>query len=80
VPAQQRLRPHQEDIPAAARQRAAQRGKQQSIVLLKARPPDVAAKDRQLVPEHENLQLLRPIASSTEHHQLQQPAYDDIQR
>jgi hypothetical protein len=49
-------------------------------VRLEARPADLLAKDRQLVPENQNLQLLRPITPSEEHDQLQQPANDDVQR
>ena len=63
MPAQQRLRPDQEDAPRAARQHPAQRRKQQPVVRLEPRPADLPAQDRQLVPEHENLELLRPITA-----------------
>ena len=80
MPAQQRVRPHEEDVPAAPWQQPTHRGKQQPIVRLEARPTDLPAKDRQLVPKHENLQLLRTVTPSEENKQLQQPAYDDVQR
>jgi hypothetical protein len=40
---------------------------------------DLPAEDRQLVPEHENLEFLRPIGAPDEHDQLQQPAHDYVQ-
>jgi len=40
---------------------------------------DLAAKDRQLVPEHEHLEFLRSIAAGEEHDHLQQPAHDDVE-
>jgi hypothetical protein len=49
-------------------------------VRLKARPADLAAKDRQLVAEHENLELLGSITAAQEHDQLEQTADDDVQR
>jgi hypothetical protein len=41
---------------------------------------DLPAKNRQLVAEHENLQLLRPVTAPDEHHQLQQSAGENVQR
>ncbi len=58
MPAQQRVRPHEEDVPAAPWQQPTHRGKQQPIVRLEARPTGLSAKNRELVTEHENLQLL----------------------
>jgi hypothetical protein len=79
MPAQQRLRPHQERVPAMTRQHPAQRYKQQPIVRLETRLTGLPAKNRQLVPKHENLQLLRPITPAEEHNQLQQPGKDEVQ-
>jgi hypothetical protein len=79
MPTKQSLRPHQERIPAAARQHPAQRGKQQPVALRVPRLPDLPAKDRKLVPEHENLEILRPITAPKQNHELQQAANDDIQ-
>jgi hypothetical protein len=67
VPPQERLRPHQEDVPAAPRQHSTQRRKHQPVVRLEPRPADLPAKNRQLVPEHEDLQRLRPITATEEH-------------
>jgi hypothetical protein len=48
-------------------------------VRLESRPVDLPAKDRQLVAEHEDLQLLRSVAAPNEHDQLEQPAGHDVQ-
>jgi len=45
---------------------------------LEPRPADLAAKDRQLVPEHEDLELLRSVAAAEEHDQLEQAAQGDV--
>jgi hypothetical protein len=79
MPSQQRLRPHREGVSRPARQHPAERRQQHLIVRLEPRLPRLPAKDRQLVAEHENLQLLRPVASSDENDQLQQPADNDVQ-
>jgi nucleoid-associated protein YgaU len=48
-------------------------------VRLEARAADLAAKDRQLVAEHEDLKLLGSVTTAEEHHELQQTADDDVQ-
>jgi hypothetical protein len=45
---------------------------------LESRLPGLPAKDRQLVAEHEDLQLLGSVAASDEHDQLQQAADNDV--
>jgi hypothetical protein len=80
MPAQQRLRLNHERLPAASRQDPAQRREQQPVVRLESRLTDLPTEDRQLVPEHENLELLRPVTPSEEHDQLQQPTDDGVQQ
>jgi hypothetical protein len=48
-------------------------------VHLEARAADLAAKDRQLMAEHENLEIFRSIPATEEHEQLRQTADDDVQ-
>ena len=43
---------------------------------LKPRPVGLPAQDRQLVTQHKDLQLLRPLAAPEQHNQLEQPADD----
>jgi hypothetical protein len=71
MPAEECLRAHRENVPTAARQHPAQRCKQQPVVRLKPRLADLPAEDRQLMAEHENLELLLTIAAGEEHDQLQ---------
>jgi hypothetical protein len=78
MPVQERLGPHQESAPRAARQHPAQRRQKQSVVRLESRLPGLPAKDRQLVAEHEDLQLLGSVAAADKHDQLQQPTDHDV--
>lgn len=78
MPEQERLRPHRERVPGAARKDPAECRQQDSVVHFEPGPPNLAAKDRQLVPEHENLQLLGSVAAPDEHDQLQRAADDDV--
>src|SRR5436190_15235894 len=57
----------------------AERRQQDPVVCLQARPPDLAAKNRQLVAEHEDLELLGSIATAEEHDELEQATDDDVQ-
>jgi hypothetical protein len=79
MPVEERFRPHQERVPRAARQHPAERRQQHSVVRLESRLPGLPAKDRQLMAEHEDLQLLRSVAASDEHDQLEQAADDDVE-
>lgn len=57
----------------------AERRQQDPAMCLEAQPPDPAAKDRQLVAKHENLELLGSIATTEEHDELEQATDDDVQ-
>jgi hypothetical protein len=78
VPAQQRLRFHREGSPRATRHRPAERGQQQPIARRELRPPHLSPQDRQLVPQHEDLELLRALAAPEQHHQLEQTADEEV--
>jgi hypothetical protein len=80
MPGEQRLRPHREGVPGTSRQHPAERRQQQPVVQLEPGPVGLAAKDRELVAKHENLQLLRAVAPTDQDDQLQQAADDDVQR
>jgi hypothetical protein len=43
-----------------------------------SRSASMPAQNRQLVPQHENLQLLRALATAEQHDQLEQPTHDDV--
>jgi hypothetical protein len=55
-----------------------QRREQHSVAKLEPRLPDLPTKNRQLMPQHQNLQLLRPLAPPQQHHQFQHAADDDV--
>jgi hypothetical protein len=78
MPVQKRFRLHKEGIPGAARQHPAERRQQQPVVRLTPRLADLPAKDRQLVTEHENLEILGSVAAAEKHDQLQQATDDDV--
>src|SRR5438067_1897823 len=79
MPGEQRLRLNEECVPAAARQHPAEGGEQQPVVRLKPRPVDLAAKDRDLVAEDKDLELLRSVAAAEEHDQFEQAADNDVE-
>lgn len=62
-----------------ARKHPAERRQQDSVVRPEARPPDLAAENRQFVAKHEDLELLGSIPAAEEHDELQQTADDDVE-
>ena len=71
MPGKQRLRPHRERGPGAARKHPAERRQQDPVVRFEARPRDLAAENRQLVAEHEDLEFLGSITAAEKHDQLE---------
>jgi hypothetical protein len=61
-----------------ARKHPAERRQQDPVVHIEARPADLTTKDRLLMTEHQDLELLGPVAAAEEHHELQQAAHDDV--
>jgi hypothetical protein len=78
MPVQERLGSHEEGVPGTARQHPAERRQEQPVVGLDPGPTYLAAKNRQLVAEHEDLELLGSITAAEEHDQLEQAADDDV--
>src|SRR6266487_5275416 len=58
MPAQQRRRRDNERAPACSREQTAGGGKEDSIGRFQVSPPNLATQDSELVPEHDDLQLL----------------------
>jgi hypothetical protein len=69
IPAQQRLRSDRERRPRATREHPAERSQQQPVARLEPRSPDLPPQDRQLVAQHQDLQLLGALPAPEEHHQ-----------
>src|SRR6266496_265454 len=80
VPAQQRVRSHQETRPGRARQRAAQRRQQRSIGPRQPWPSRLPPQNSQLVPQHKNLQFLRSARPPQQPHQREQVPHDEIHK
>ena len=80
VPAQQRSRTDRESRPRPARHRATQRRQEQPIRLSQLLPPRLPAQDRELVPQHKDLQLLRPRRTAADDNQFEQTANDQVRK
>jgi hypothetical protein len=78
MPVQERLGPHEEGVPGTARQHPAERRQEQPMMGLDRGPTYLAAKKRQLVAEHEDLELLGSITAAEKNDQLEQAADDDV--
>jgi len=68
---QERRRRHQKHGPVHARHASARRRQEQPIGHTKRGSSDVTAKDRQLVAEHENLEILHIRRSDPQENKLQ---------
>jgi hypothetical protein len=79
MPAQQRLRSHQENVPATARQPSAQRSNEKPIMWLEPRLANLPSKDRQLVAEDENSSFAcsRRPSSTTSSSERQKTTYKE---
>jgi len=60
------------EVELAAWQHPAERRQEHPVVRRELRPLHLAPQDRQLVPQHQDLQFLRALAAPEQHHQLQQ--------
>src|SRR5919198_735270 len=76
MPAQQRRRLHQER--ARPRRQLTKRREQNTIGRSQARPPDLPAQHLQLVPQDQDLELLRPLRPTKEDQQLEQTTNDPV--
>jgi hypothetical protein len=78
VPAQQRLRLHEEARPAGLGQHAADRGQQGTVGGLQPESWDLAAQDGELVAQHQNLKVLGAITASEQCEQLDGAAQREV--
>src|SRR6266540_1078694 len=78
VPAKQCLRLEQEGRPGRPGKRAAQRRQQRAICSCQLRPRGLAAEDRQLMAEDEDLQLLGTTRTPQQPHQREQAPDNEI--
>jgi hypothetical protein len=78
MPAQQRLRSHQERPPRATWQHPTERSQEKPVGWRELRPPHLPPQNRQLVPQHQDLELLRALAAREQQDQLEQTAGKDV--
>jgi hypothetical protein len=79
VPGQQRRWRHGEDLgPAPARYKPRQRGEPGPVGRLVPHPADVPPQYRVLMPEHEQLSILRQVAAERQDGQAEHPAREQV--
>jgi hypothetical protein len=78
VPAKQRCRRDDKRPPARPRQQPTCRGKKESIGRPQLKSSHLTAQHRQLVAEHDDLQLLERVRSKTQRHKLQDASKHDV--
>ena len=78
MPTQERRWRHEKQRPADARQASARSRQEQSVGRPKRRLPNVTAQDRQLVAEHDDLEVLRLSRSELKEDKLQDAEKDDV--
>jgi hypothetical protein len=71
MPTQQRCRSHEEALPRRPRQQPRQRGQQAPIPIAQIRPVDLTAQYGDLMPKHDDLDLLGTITTTEQHHELE---------
>jgi hypothetical protein len=67
-----------EGAPGAARRDPAERRQHEPIVRPETRPTGLPAENRRLVPEHQDVELLRTITPGKQQQQRKQPADDEV--
>jgi hypothetical protein len=75
----QGLRSDEERGPAPPGQQPAGRRQEGTIGRLESRPPNLTPQDRELVAEHDDLELLVLGGAGTQRHQFDQPAQREVQ-
>ena len=79
VPGQQRRWRHREDFgPAPARDKPRQRGEPGPVGRLVPHPAGVPPQYRVLMPEHQQLSILRPVAAEHQDSQAEYPAREQV--
>jgi hypothetical protein len=78
MPAQQRRWLNQERATPPSRQQLAERRQQDTIGRAQAGPPDLAPQHLELMPQHQDLKLIRPLRTTKQNQQLEQTANDPV--
>jgi hypothetical protein len=80
VPAQECFRRNEQRAPAPARQQTTGGGQQRSIGAPQDRTPNLAAQDRKLVAEYDDLKLLEPLRTTAQQHQLDELPQGEVEQ
>lgn len=78
VPAQQRRWRHEENAPRPARQQPRERRQQHPVPVAQIGPVHPASQHGDLMPEHEDLNLLGPITARKQDQELKDTAEDEV--
>src|SRR2546430_17624974 len=78
MPAEQGLRPDQEDPPPRARKDPVRRRQEHSIALLEFWPVDLPAQDRKLMTQDHDLELLEAPGTKPQYDDLKNMPHDQI--
>ena len=70
MPTQDRVGLHQEDRPAVTAEHTSERGEDRTVVGFEARTRDLALQDRELMAQHEDLDILGTIPATAQHQQV----------
>jgi hypothetical protein len=74
VPTQPRVGLHHEQRPAVTAERTRERGKDGGVVGFETRTRDLALQHRELVAQHEDLEIFGAIASTAQHEEVEYEA------
>jgi hypothetical protein len=80
VPAQQRRRRHEEAAPRRARQKPRQRGQHDPIRIVEIGPVHLTTQHGDLVPKHDDLEVLGTVTTPEQHQELEDPTQDEVER
>jgi hypothetical protein len=80
MPAQQRVRANEERRPAPSAEQSAGRSQENAVALIQPRMRDLAAKNREFVPEHHNLELLELARAQTQHRHRKHTPKQQVQQ
>jgi hypothetical protein len=80
MPAEQRCRRDNERAPACSWEKTAGSGKEDSIGRFQVSPPNLATQDTELVPEHDDLQLLELARAEAKRGQLQATTKNEVDK
>ena len=70
MPTQDRVRSDEEDRPAVTAEHASERGEDRSVDGFEAGPGDLALQHRELVAQHEDLDILGTLTAAPQHQQV----------